>query len=191
MNSDRRVRRTRKNLLRALGEIVEKKGYADIKVSEICETADINRATFYRHYEDKQDLLSRGIEQMVDDIISLLDTSKELTADPAPRITALFEEIHRNRETYRPFLSPNAPPEFASRLEARVAEYLRLQRFLPLFRNSDPGDEVLVILSKATARVLTSVLSYWLIEAPEKDIREIMELYLKFVMQGITGFLKT
>ena len=41
----------------ALLYLLEKKPFEYITVSEICKKADVNRSTFYLHYENTQDLL--------------------------------------------------------------------------------------------------------------------------------------
>jgi AcrR family transcriptional regulator len=51
--ADRRVRRTRQALHRAALDVVRKKGFRAVRVTEIAKRADVNRATFYAHYADK------------------------------------------------------------------------------------------------------------------------------------------
>lgn len=50
--------------------LLEKKDFAYITVKEICETAGVNRSTFYLHYETIGDLLAESAEH----IISLMQT---------------------------------------------------------------------------------------------------------------------
>lgn len=40
-------------------ELLEKKDFAYITVKEICHEADVNRSTFYLHYETLDDLLKK------------------------------------------------------------------------------------------------------------------------------------
>lgn len=55
---DLRVRRTKKALADAFIELLSKKTFDEITVNELCDTADIRRATFYKHYSDKYDFLT-------------------------------------------------------------------------------------------------------------------------------------
>lgn len=48
----------------ALLSLLEKKDLPYITVKEICEKAEVNRSTFYLHYETIDDLLSESIEYM-------------------------------------------------------------------------------------------------------------------------------
>ena len=42
---------------KALLSLLEKKPFEYITIREICETAEVNRSTFYLHYENTSDLL--------------------------------------------------------------------------------------------------------------------------------------
>ncbi len=50
--SNRRAQLTRKMITGALIELLQTKDLDKISVREICERADVNRSTFYDHYED-------------------------------------------------------------------------------------------------------------------------------------------
>jgi len=41
-------------------KLLEKKTLSQISIKEICEDADINRATFYAHYKDQYDLFEEN-----------------------------------------------------------------------------------------------------------------------------------
>lgn len=54
---DPRIVRTRRMLMDALVQLLEKKDFDDISVQEIADEATLNRATFYLHFPDKNALL--------------------------------------------------------------------------------------------------------------------------------------
>ncbi len=56
---DVRVRRTYQLLFQALKVLLKEKRFEDLSVLEICETAGVHRATFYKHFVDKYDFLDR------------------------------------------------------------------------------------------------------------------------------------
>ncbi|MGB8535540.1 MAG: TetR family transcriptional regulator [Acidobacteriaceae bacterium] len=58
---DPRIRRTRKLLQGALGNLMQAKSFDEISVQDITEAATVNRATFYDHYTDKFALLEAMI----------------------------------------------------------------------------------------------------------------------------------
>lgn len=55
---DLRVRKTKKALFDAFMKLLSEKPFDEITVNELCDTAGIRRATFYKHYADKFDFLT-------------------------------------------------------------------------------------------------------------------------------------
>ena len=74
-SNDRRIRYTRYALQNALIVCMQQKPFNRITVREICETADINRSTFYMHYKDIYELLDEIEEQVYQEIDAIF--SKE------------------------------------------------------------------------------------------------------------------
>lgn len=58
----------------ALISLLKKKPFEYITVSEICETAGVNRSTFYLHYETIGDLLSETARYLLNDFLSYFST---------------------------------------------------------------------------------------------------------------------
>ena len=55
--ADRRVQRTRQLLQGALIALIQEKGYEALTVQDIIDRANVGRATFYAHFDNKEDLL--------------------------------------------------------------------------------------------------------------------------------------
>ena len=73
IKDDRRVRYTKMVLKDSFISLLEKKDISQITVKEICENADINRATFYSHYTDVYDLLKKIESELLEnDTVYLL-----------------------------------------------------------------------------------------------------------------------
>lgn len=66
---DPRVTRTRKLLLDALKSLMKEKGYEAITVQDITERATVNRATFYAHFTDKQELLDQYVRSRYQEFV--------------------------------------------------------------------------------------------------------------------------
>ena len=61
---DPRVKRTRSLILRSFESLLAEKGFESISVQDVTDKAEINRATFYKHFMDKYALLDYSISQM-------------------------------------------------------------------------------------------------------------------------------
>ncbi|MBQ7333117.1 MAG: TetR family transcriptional regulator [Clostridia bacterium] len=64
IKEDARVIKTKDNLISTFEKLLSEKKFENITVNEICERADIRRATFYKHFEDKYDFLSYFIRTL-------------------------------------------------------------------------------------------------------------------------------
>ena len=71
MKTDPRIRKTRTSIRNAFIEMMKKKDYDAITVTDIAENAEINRKTFYAHYETKEQIYTQIVEEM---FLDLLDT---------------------------------------------------------------------------------------------------------------------
>lgn len=61
---DRRQRKTREAIFKAFTGLLSKKEFGQITVGQIIEQADVGRATFYAHFETKDDLLKALCEEL-------------------------------------------------------------------------------------------------------------------------------
>ena len=101
--SDLRVIKTKNALFNALIELMKDKTFEEIKVSDICNKALINRSTFYAHFEDKYDLLSACIYSLKEALIQKLQANKKVksTKEYYIEIINLFlDYIDEKKEQY-------------------------------------------------------------------------------------------
>lgn len=61
---DRRVQRTREVLRGALFSLIREKGFEALTVQDIIDRANVGRATFYAHFDNKEDLLLSGFDKL-------------------------------------------------------------------------------------------------------------------------------
>lgn len=77
---DRRQRKTREAIFRAFTGLLARKSYSRITVQDIISEADVGRATFYAHFETKDDLLRTLCADVFEHVFSE-DLGKERTHD--------------------------------------------------------------------------------------------------------------
>ena len=162
-SEDLRVKRTHKLLQEALIELTVQKGFSAVAVSDITKYAGVNRATFYRHYEDKFDLLNQYVHRVYKLLEAPPDDRPPQSSDVNTRPTQLglitiFEHIHANAKFYRVMLGKNGDPLFAEKIRQYVQE--RIWRSLPPEQQKD-DDYFDLYLSYSSSASVGAVL-WWL-----------------------------
>lgn len=67
MDKDLRVRKTKKAILNVFTEELINTNFEDVTITSICDKAEIRRATFYNHFQDKYELLAYAVRNTVKD----------------------------------------------------------------------------------------------------------------------------
>ena len=70
---DRRVQFTKMLLRQSMIKLLHEKPVAKVTIKELCESADINRGTFYAHFSDPIDLLHHTEEKAIEDISTYIE----------------------------------------------------------------------------------------------------------------------
>lgn len=108
---DLRVIKTRKLIYQTLLELMKEKTFEEIKVSDICSRAMINRSTFYAHYEDKYELLVDFLSNLKEEFAHELNEScKENLSirEYYIRLISLFlDHIDSKRDVYNSIMVNN------------------------------------------------------------------------------------
>ena len=90
---DRRQKKSQVALKQALLELIREKEFQSITVANITERADLNRGTFYLHYEDKF--------HMIDQIeMEVIDELKTIILDEMDGLTSLEALIRSRYEVF-------------------------------------------------------------------------------------------
>lgn len=94
--------RSRRLIREAFLELLQRKPYEKITVTDIVAAADINRSTFYAHYPDVRGLVEEIVGEVLDHSISLANNldMRVFLEDPMPFLQELTSYSTRNRELY-------------------------------------------------------------------------------------------
>ncbi|MBE5734927.1 MAG: TetR/AcrR family transcriptional regulator [Clostridiales bacterium] len=76
--------------------------YEDISISQICELADINRSTFYAHYDDINDLIIKIEGKFANSMASIFNFGIRQTNEA---FIEMFEFVKANKYFYKAFLN--------------------------------------------------------------------------------------
>ena len=78
--TDLRIVKTNKALYEALLLLMKEKTFEEIKISDLCQKALINRSTFYSHYKDKYELLASWINDLKDNLQNELALNNRISS---------------------------------------------------------------------------------------------------------------
>jgi AcrR family transcriptional regulator len=125
----------RRRILRAVGELVAKRGYGDVTVELIVKRAHVSYKTFYKHFSGKEDcfleLFDRALEQTEGTIRSRLDsTSLSWPQQVALALRTWIELIVADPILARAVIveAPTVGPGIVDRYDRAT------KAFVPLFR---------------------------------------------------------
>lgn len=131
MKSDARVRYTRMRIREAFFTCLKEKPVSKITVKELCGLAEINRATFYKHYADPFDLMEKmeeeALEKLKEDIHAYRADSHQ------SMLLTILNSMNDTSDPCALLASQNGDPNFANRIsEAFYQEYRpRIAQYLP------------------------------------------------------------
>ena len=160
---DLRVKRTHKLVLEAFLDQTVQKGFSALTVSDITKSAGINRATFYRHYRDKFDLLdhyARAVYELLD--VPLEAGSQMSNKTDANQIfqklVRILDHIQANARFYRVMLGKNGDPAFTNKIRQYIQK--RIRRSLPAGLQNDEMSIELYVCYSSSASV--GAILWWL-----------------------------
>ena len=99
---DLRVQKTKKNIKETFLTLLDQKPLDKIHVQEILDTAQINRATFYKYYLDKYDLAEQLAKECMDAITPLAEErfhKSRSILEIQGNILDIYSYIKANRRT--------------------------------------------------------------------------------------------
>ncbi|QBD75832.1 TetR/AcrR family transcriptional regulator [Ktedonosporobacter rubrisoli] len=192
--TDLRVKRSHKLLRDAFIELIAEKRFDEITVGDISARAMVNRATFYRHYQDKYDLVEKIFTDEVGALLRELGTSpggpKRINPEkPAEAWVKMFERISRHAKLYRALLGHNGSPWFAARLRDWVVEVINERELLRLRKQSTeqhakPNALPQEAAISLAASLFINAISWWLENEMPCSPRQMASWTLMFFSYG-------
>lgn len=186
---DLRVIKTRKLIYQTLLELMKEKTFEEIKVSDICSKAMINRSTFYAHYEDKYELLVDFLSNLKEEFARELNEScKENLSirEYYIRLISLFlDHIDSKRDVYNSIMVNNRSSIMMDILLSVVNDDI-LKRFKENDINLKVPTEV---ISKFYLGGVINIGMEWLSNSNKYTKEEILD-YLELLIPDIDYYAK-
>lgn len=180
---NQRVALTKRLLKDAVMQLLSKKHIGDISVSELCQTAQINRTTFYRHYQTPHDVLMDLEMDFVDNFHKMSVISRE--PDGMRQYTiCMCRFLRDNKERVKLFIANNMDQDFMNIFQNLADGFLCVRTVQYKGRLADTDTIRLVSSFFATGGY--SLIRQWLMEEIPKTPTEIADLLLGSFNRDIT-----
>jgi AcrR family transcriptional regulator len=95
-DSSRRVRKKlalRGRILEAAKDLFVERGFANTKVADICERADVAQKTFFNHFATKQDVLREVARAAFDELNVAVEAALKAERTTAARLAHFFADV--------------------------------------------------------------------------------------------------
>ena len=104
--NNKRKKESVKKIEKAFLQMIQSKEVSEVKVSDICKEAKINRTTFYANYMDIFDLADKVKEKLFYEIIDLFEYEKK-TETHSYNYLKMFELIKDNQLYFKTLMKLN------------------------------------------------------------------------------------
>lgn len=184
---DRRVRKTKRQLQQALANRLAEKSLSHITVKELCDLVDINRSTFYAHYQDVYDLMEQMEAYVCEQFQFLVDRhpmdAKHL--DIYPMEVEIFEFLIREKEIASVLLGEHGTISFVQQIHHIIMEYFEIHwhKFIP--------EDIVVNWQYSFHFVVSGcigLMQQWLAHGMKESKEEMANIMSSLVSSGLHGY---
>ncbi len=172
--TDLRAIKSREAMRAALLQLLADTPFDQITTRDITTTARVGYATFYRHYETKEALLSELATEEVNRLIALALPVLE-DENPMASCVKLCSYVDEHRALWKTFLVGGAAG-------AIKEELMRVSREIaagwPQAQTSLPADLGISLIVSATVELLV----WWLSQEDPRPIEEVADIYHRMIV---------
>lgn len=186
INSDRRVKKTKTALKSALVKMLMEHDLSEISVSKLSEQADINRGTFYLHYQTVPDLFKEIEDEILNDFYKMVQGHD--AGRPSSIINILdpiFDYIVEHADVLVVFLHTNQ-----GKFLQRAVESLKPQiknGWVQLFGDlpEDKYEYYYCFLTNGAVEVIRK----WVLSGMKEDVKEMVDIVSKVMIGCIQSII--
>lgn len=176
MGLDARVRYTKMVIQVNFVTLLKKKPINKITVKEICDMAEINRATFYKYYADAYELM----EKMEDQVLAELQAVMQESIKDGVRTTLIriLDKMKEDGELYVALFSGNGDTTFPMKIfkmcYAEFEEHIHKQ--YPQFSETQRA-----WIYVYAAQGSSGILNYWISDGMKESPEDIAEFINRLI----------
>lgn len=187
-DNDIRVRRTKKLLRNGVAELGKAKSVNKITVKELTDLVEINRGTFYLHYNDVYDLVDSIEDELCNEFDQkvLAVTPEDILYRPVDVLESFFDYFKTHRDIINVLMGENGDAKFVYRF-GELMNIKILELFKQIFPNMSMERYDFAYNYGKFGYV--GILHCWATQYPHLSSREIAEKALTLNLSGLWGIL--
>lgn len=187
-NTDKRAQRTEYAIQAAFEHLIATMPLSEITVTRLTQEADINRKTFYLHYNSIEDLLDGQVDYISNQMLSILAIRplKEIYSDPGFFFDQYSKLVLDHHSIARALTSSNEYAPYMRKIGDNIADSLtqRVKQSFPM-SNKDA-----TVVAYFLIHNTLSLFQLYLQDPQTMTINELRAYTIRLNMQGLSTFSK-
>ena len=182
LSADRRVQKTRLALRDALISLLEESGWDDINIQALCERANVGRSTFYLHFQNKEELLVSGLNDLRAGLRIQAALANKGTSGSLPFVRGLIEHVYEQRALFRAIIGRRSGHVVQKRFREMVNQLVEEEISLPATGwQREAG-------ARYVAGALVELLAWWVDAGTARNAEEIEQFFSQLTLPVIKQF---
>ena len=179
---DRRIQRTQRALMDALVTLSLEKGYDAISIRDITERANVSYSTFFRHYAEKDELLSELLKNVANTLTTLINHNPNKSKEAEGRL--IFQHVADNQAFFRILFSSKGTSKAMRNIQDEIAEAI-------MQSNTFAADEIIPpeIAANQLVVAILALIRWWLDHDMPYDVDRMSMIYSRLIVQGFANAL--
>lgn len=187
VKTDRRVIKTKRAIHNAFVELVSTRGLKGVTVRDIADLADINRKTFYNHYNDIGEL----IDELENEIIRIFDESmegidlREALDNPEEICNRLLKIGYNCKDICSHLMTIEYDGDLVTKISGALIESIRKTSGDQI----STDDKTLKMIMEFSVAGLLQTYQTWFYSEPKEPVEELSLRLSRLIVYGCRGII--
>ena len=185
---DRRIQRTQELLKTALMSLIQEKGFEALSVQDIIDRANVGRATFYAHFDNKEDLLRSGIAGLRQSLRECQRKALSQTPRTEVRIFAfsreMFTHANEHRDVFRAMLGKRSGSVIQQLFHRMLIDLVR-EEVKALAPRADTSSAPTETITQYIAGGLFGVVIWWVDGRMRLSVEDVDALFRRLAIPAL------
>ena len=179
------MQRTRKLLGEALLSLIREKGFEALSVQDIIDRANVGRATFYAHFDNKEDLLLSGLEGLRSSLKELQRQALARRGSADERLFGFSRELFEHTDGHRDLFRAMTDDRSAALIRQvfhRILVDLVREDVKAIVSRDETGSMPAEAVVQFAAGGLFGLLTWWLEARARPGVEEVDALFRRLAI---------